>query len=114
MIETSVYTLLAPLNSNRVYPLLMPQNPTLPAIVYSRIASTPQNVLSAPPTLDQVRLQIDVWASTYKAAKTLAASVRNAMETASFSATLQSDDDSYEPETGLYRVSSDYYVFERG
>jgi hypothetical protein len=114
MIEIDIFDRLKGLVSNRVYPIIMPQNPTLPAVVYTRITNTPINVLGHQPTLDQVRVQIDVWANTYKESKTLAKSVRNAMETASFSATLQSDDESYEPETGLYRVSSDYYVYERG
>jgi len=114
MIEITVFDLLKSLVSNRCYPLVMPQNPTFPAIVYTRIASTPQNVLFGGTTLDQVRMQIDIYAKTYKAAKTLAKSVRTSMETAAFSATLQTDDDSFEPETDIYRVSMDYYIYERG
>ena len=113
MIETSIFTLLKTLVGNRCYPLVMPQNPTLPAIVYQRIASAPSNTLATPPTIDQVRLQIDSYAATYSEAKSTALSVRNAMESATFKATLQSDDDSYEPETRLYRVSMDFYVYER-
>ena len=114
MIEESVFTALRGLVSDRVYPLQMPQLPTLPAIVYTRIANTPQNVIYGRPTLDQVRIQIDAYATTYKGAKDLAQSIRDAMETsATFSATLQTDDDFFQTDTDLYRVSSDYYIWER-
>lgn len=113
MIETSVYTTLKNLVNNRCYPLQMPQNPTFPAIVYTRIANTPINVLDRPPTIDQVRLQIDAYAKTYTAAKDLGKQVRDAMESATFKATLQTDDDFFEAETDLYRVSLDFYIWER-
>jgi hypothetical protein len=113
MIETSIFDTLKTLVSNRCYPLQMPQNPTFPAIVYTRIANTPINVLEGRPTIDQVRVQIDCYAKTYTAAKTLYSSVRSAMESATFKATLQTDDDFFEAETDLYRVSLDYYIWER-
>lgn len=114
MIEEDVFDLLKSLVSNRCYPLQIPQNGALPAIVYQRIANTPNNQLEGKPTLDQVRMQIDAYAKTYKAAKLLGKSIRTAMENAPFSATLQSDDDLFEPETDVYRVSLDFYIYERG
>lgn len=113
MIETSIFTALKTLVSNRCYPLLMPQSPTLPAIVYQRISNQPSNILDKSRTLDLVRIQIDCYSTTYSGAKTLASSVQSSMQTATFSATLQNDTDFFEAETDLYRVSLDYYVWER-
>jgi hypothetical protein len=113
MIETSIFNALKALVSNRCYPLQMPENPTYPAIVYSRIAGAPFNVLDASASIDQVRMQIDCYALTYDGAKTLSASVRDAMESAAFKGTLQFDIDFYEEEVKVYRVAMDFYVWQK-
>jgi len=113
MIEQSIYSTLGSLVSNRVYPLTMPQNPTFPAIVYTRVSINPENRLEGGSSLDQIRIQIDSYAKTYSAVKSLAESVRSAMEAASFKGTLQLEQDFYEPDLGLYQVTQDYYVWER-
>lgn len=113
MIEQDLFDTLKPLVANRVYPLVMPQNPTYPAIVYNRISSAAQNVLEGGSTIDQVRIQVDTYATTYSAAKSLARLVRLAMEGASFKATLQTDQDFYESDLSIYRVSQDFYLWER-
>jgi len=113
MIEQQIFDALKGLVSNRCYPIMMPEKPTFPAIVYSRIANVPYNTIVSASTLDQVRVQIDIYANTYSAAKTLSASVRTAMEAASFKATLQTDQDLYEPDVKVYRVSQDFYVWDK-
>lgn len=113
MIEQDIFNALKSLVSNRVYPLVMPQSPTYPAIVYNRIANTAQNTLEGGSSLDQVRMQIDVYATTYSAAKTLSDQVRSAMEAAAFKGTLQTDQDFFEPDVNLYRVSLDFYVWQK-
>ncbi len=112
MSDSIVFDALRALVSNRCYPLVMPQNPTYPAIVYSRISSNPENVLEGGSTIDQVRIQIDCYATTYGSAKSLAEQVRTAMEQASFKGTLQFDFDDYEPDVKVYRVVQDYYIWE--
>jgi|LakMenEpi03Aug12_release.lakeMendotaPanAssembly.Ray.scaffolds.fasta_scaffold669702_2 hypothetical protein len=113
MIETSIFNALKALVSNRCYPLQMPENPTYPAIVYSRIAGTPFNVLDTSASIDQVRMQVDCYALTYDGAKTLSDSVRGAMESAAFKGTLQFDTDLYESEVKVYRVVMDFYVWQK-
>lgn len=113
MIEQDLFNALKGLVSNRVYPLVMPQSPTYPAIVYNRIAVNAQNVLEGGSTIDQVRFQVDTYATTYAGAKTIAAQVRVAVEAASFKGTLQSDQDFFEPDINLYRVSQDFYIWEK-
>lgn len=113
MIEETIFNTLKTLVSNRCYPMVMPQNPTLPAIVYTRVASSPQNVLEGGSTIDQIRVQVDSYATTYSAAKSLAVSIRSAMETATFKGTLQTDQDFFEPDVKHYRITQDFYVWER-
>lgn len=113
MIEEDVFNALKGLVSNRCYPLLMPENPSYPSIIYTRISSTPENTLNGGATIDLVRFQIDSYAETYSAARTLAASVRTAMEAAAFKGLLQTDQDFFEPDVTIYRVTQDYYVWRK-
>jgi hypothetical protein len=112
-IEQQIYTALSAIASGRVYPLVIPEKSPMPAIAYLRIASTPENTLDGGATIDQIRIQVDTYANTYAEAKTVSASVRTAMESASFKGTLQTDQDLFEPDVKLYRVTQDYYVWKR-
>jgi hypothetical protein len=114
LIEEEVFDALRNLVNDRCYPMQIPQNAPTPAIAFSRVASTPQNRLEGGASIDQVRIQVDLYETTYKKAKELAALVRAAMEGASFKGTLQSDEDFYEPDVKYYRVSMDFYTWERG
>lgn len=62
---------------SRTYPMLLPQNPTYPAITYGRISNTGTNGSTA---LKETRYQIDCWAATYAGTQTLAAAVKAALE----------------------------------
>jgi hypothetical protein len=113
MIESDLFDTLSDLVDGRCYPLVMPQNPTLPAIVYSRQSSDPQYRLEGGASLNQVRMEIDCYAHTYAAAKALSESVRLAMESASYKGTLIFDTDFYEPDVKLYRIVMDFYLWEK-
>lgn len=113
MIEQTIFDTLKGLVDNRVYPLVMPQNPTLPAVVYSRVGNSPEYTLSCPATLDQHTFQFDVYAKTYLGAVTLAAQVRTALEQSAMKGTLQTTLDFYEDDVDLYRVSTDFYLWGR-
>jgi hypothetical protein len=112
-IESQIFDALKSLVNNKVYPIVIPQKATMPAVVYNRIATNAQNVLAGGATIDQIRFQVDTYATTFAAARTLAAQVRLAMEGAIFKATLQSELDFFEDEINYYRISQDYYVWER-
>jgi hypothetical protein len=113
MIETEIYDTLQSLVGGRCYPVLMPQEPTYPALVYSRQASNPQYRLEGGSSLTQARVSIDCYAQTYDAVKSLSAQVRQAMEEASFKGTLIFDTDFYEPDVKLFRILMDFYVWEK-
>jgi hypothetical protein len=114
MIEQQIFDTLKGLVSNRAYPLVMPQNPTLPALVYTLVATNAQNTLCNPPaSLDQVLVQVDAYATTYLEARQLAEQARSAIEQSDLKGTLQSAQDFYEPDPVVYRASIDLYCWHK-
>lgn len=110
-LQTDIFSALGPIVNNRVYPLVMPQAATIPAVVYTRIANNAQNVLEGGSTLDQVRIQIDTYATTFAECRNIADQVRSAIE--GIKGTLQTEQDFWEVEVNYYRISQDYYIWER-
>lgn len=120
MLETKIYsalsadTTIAAQVSARIYPLVMPQNPTLPAITYQRVSGGQVNDLSGYSNLENPHISIFCWATRYDECKELADDVHDAMDSATaFKATLFSDLDGFDPETELYVVSQDFSCWNR-
>jgi len=104
---------------NRVYPRVMPESATVPALVYSQI-SAPHEC-----TMDNARyveesFQLECTAGDYKTAKQLAVAVRNALEgfqgamggTAVHGIFIQSERDApWDMETLHYRTDVDVKVW---
>jgi len=57
--------------NTRIYPLVMPQDPKLPAITYQRISNNPVNMLAGYSGLANPHMVINSWAMNYHEAKTL-------------------------------------------
>lgn len=95
--------------AGRVYPLKLPQNATLEAIVYHRIAGPRDITLSGPSSSGRARLRFDCWAERYSEAKTLLVAVRDALDAVSGAFAATSEDDFYDDEAEVYRASIDYY-----
>lgn len=103
----------ATLVGNRVYPIILPQDPTLPAITYQIISQSPTggNI-----HIHNMRLQVDCWATSYAGADALAAQVVAALrlygvrssQPALLSAYDVNRQDLYEPDTEEWRVSMDF------
>ena len=125
MLEVGLYAFLAAdsglsaLVGTRIYPLLLPQEPTLPAVVYQRISTNPLGHSNdGPDHLVRVRMQFRCHAATLLAAKGVADAVRAALD--GYSGTMgtvdvkgvfrvdEGDDD--EPETATFSVRADYYI----
>jgi hypothetical protein len=115
ILETRIYSLLSSdvtikqRVNTRIYPVVMPQDVTLPAISYQRISSDPANTLSGFSGLKQSSVAINAWARTYDEAKQIAAEIHAAMEKATaFKCVLINDMDGYDQDINLYVVSHDY------
>lgn len=103
----------------RVYPVMLPQKPVLPAVRYttissSRVVSSQRDLALAAP-----RIQVDVFASTFAAADNLAQLILRRLSAARGrfgsapvqGAFFESERTGYEPESELYFVSRDYFVW---
>jgi hypothetical protein len=108
--------------SRRVYPSLMPQNPTLPAIVYTLISGQQEESHDGPSGLARPRYQFDCYAETATGAFALSEALRLALH--GFSGTLGGSGGVtcggilfagkrvlYESETRIHRVSIDYLIW---
>ena len=85
--ETTLYTRLSTyagltaLVSTRIYPLIMPQGVTYPAVTYQRIATEPrESCMVEDVGWARARVQVTAWADTFTSAKAIAAQVRAALQ----------------------------------
>ena len=100
--------------STRIYPIWLPTLTQYPAITYIRISGLPENDLQGYSNLENIHLQIDAWAKTFKQAKALSTCIHTAMGTATaFKALLTADNDIYEDDAEVYRVIQEYSIWDR-
>ena len=119
LLETKIYSALAA-NATvaakvgaRIYPLIMPQNPTFPALTYQRISSNPINDLGGFSGLENPHIVINAWGTRYDTVKELAEDVHVTMDAATaFNALMVSDIDGFDPDTNLYMVSQDFSCWD--
>lgn len=112
----------------RVYPQILPQNATLPAIVGTQTTGIRMSHLHGAASLARPRYQLDAWDSSFTGAATLGALIRARSEAyvgtmpdprtspvtdIITSMTFIDDREGYEDDVsgGSYRVSADYWVF---
>ena len=117
----SGYAGLTALTSTRIYPVILPQGPTYPAVTYQRIDGPREHALASDMGLAHPRIQVDSWGKTYASAKSVATQVRGALQRWAdtgadpvvLDSLLESDEDGYEPETGVFRVRQDWIIWHR-
>lgn len=103
--------------SDRVYPVQMPQDATLPCITYQRMGSPYEYHLRGYATLQRVFIQVDVWGPTFKQTREFSTVVARIINAATaFSAKLDSDADLAEQMPDgewVYRVTQDWSIWNR-
>ena len=86
MIETALYTILADdagvggVAGDRIYPIGVPQDRTLPAVTYQQIAGPRDHTFDGASGLVVGYYQVTAWAATYAAAKGLSEKLRAALD----------------------------------
>jgi hypothetical protein len=105
--------------NDRIYPVRLPQGVTFPAISYQRISGQRTHAISGVSALARPRFQISCWGSDYGSVKAVAEQVRKCFE--GFSGTMgagisaqsmvDDDHDEYDPETQIYHVPVDIFVW---
>lgn len=111
MIEQTIFSTLNGLVGGRCYPMVAPDSPTCPYIVYQNIANKPEVCLDGNIPISNTRMQIDAYEKTYSGVKTLKASIDAAMLAAAFKNVPLMQQDIYEAEVKLYRVQQDYSIW---
>lgn len=118
-IETDLYSRLSTfaglvaLVGTRSYPLLLPQNPTLPAITFQKISNVREQAHSGDSSLQHPRYQFSCWAETYAEAWAVAEQIRLALQgiTSAGGGFYENAVDLYDPETGWYHVPVDITIW---
>ena len=110
-IEKNVQSTLGALVSGRCYPLVSPEKPVTPYLIYQNVANTPEVTLSDGIPISNTRMQIDCYAKTYGEVKSLSDAVQNAMANASYTNVPLMQQDLYESDVKLYRVQMDYSLW---
>lgn len=111
-----VYSVLGTLVFNRVYPVVAPQNPTYPFMVYNVVSVTPNATKATTSVSDKIRVQVDMYDKDIDALNTLASSVRDALDllTGTYSSIIVStcrfdgQEAPYQNEVRVYCISQDY------
>ncbi len=113
--------------ANRLYPLVLPQGPTYPAVTYARISRKGRRTLGGTVALVNSRFQFSCWAKSYREAKAVAAELESALQSYSgqmggaggvrvLDGEIDNEQDQYEPESapGIYHVPVDVLLMHEG
>ena len=103
------------------YPVLLPvlDESGLPALTYQVISSQPDATLDGASNVTEYRIQYDAWGKTYTGVKAVQDALRQVLDgysgllsdgTVVFDVIRDTASDLYEPDSRLYRVTSDYRV----
>jgi hypothetical protein len=112
----------AALAADRVYTEVLPQGPTVPALVFTEVAGGDDVALDGPTGARSRRVQVDAWAATREEATSLALAAKAALAghvgaaaglcvDGVFFLTERWD---YDAETRLYRTSADFKIWTTG
>lgn len=105
-------TTLGGIFGGRLYPAVAPQTAADPFGTYQLIAGVPENALAGAMPLTNSRYQVDCFSRTKATVDALAQSVRNAMDAAAaFKSVCVLQQDLYEDEAQLHRVSIDFSIW---
>jgi len=113
---------IAALVGPRIYPVQLPQKPTLPAITYIRVSRKPTQHRGSPRAKHhRCRFQFDVWANTYGGAVAVRSALFDAMGELTRTTNprvdvslVQDDRDAFEADPGRWRGIVDYYIWHEG
>lgn len=109
--DAAIQTHVGATPASRIYPMVLPQKPTLPAITFQRVSNVRANSFDAGGGIDNPLLQVDSWAVTRKAARELAMEVKRVVEASTtLNAWLVNDAEFFEEDVDprMYRVAQDF------
>lgn len=107
--------------STRIYPLVMPQQPTMPALVYAMVDNNREQVHRGQTTGVKARVQVTCWGATEASAAAVKDAVRLAMIGAQGSVASVTIDgvvcegevEGFEPDTTRHWIALDFFIWHR-
>ena len=109
---------LAALVGTRVYPGLLPPQPTYPAVTYAIVSDVPEHAMGTDPGAKTARVSVTVWSLSYKAAKDCADQVvaalsryRHASAPTIWDTLMDNQLDTYDDTVRAHGVVTDFRVF---
>lgn len=127
MIETAIRSILindaaVSAITTRCYPVMIPQAPTYPLMLYTKVSGTHDHSLSGPTGLRRTRMQIEAWDKTLDEANVLARAICGALD--GYIGTVAgvkigsclvglAPHPIIEPELGVHRVVQDYMIYHK-
>ena len=111
MIQEQVFAATSSLVGGRMYPNVAPNNVQKPYLVYMRVSSQPENTLADGVPIENTRVQIDCFDTTYAAVVALAESVKAALRASEITSLLILEQDQFEPDAQLHRVILDFSLW---
>lgn len=113
--EATIYTTLAPLVGNRVFPLVAPEGTQLPFIVYQRVSGEAAQFMDGSlPNRENGRFQISVWSATASQSTDISKQAETALcaQQATLQTTVLSGRSAmYDPDTGTYGSMQDFSLW---
>ncbi|MDP9192299.1 MAG: DUF3168 domain-containing protein [Acidobacteriota bacterium] len=112
---------LSALIASRIYPKVLPQQPTMPAIVYQLIDNDREQVHRGQTTGTKARVQLTVWGNSEASVSAVKEQMRLAMIAAHGSVasvtidgvTCEGEVEGYEPDTMRHFIALDFFVWHR-
>lgn len=110
-------TVLTALVGARIYPLQLPQEPTLPAITYQQVSALPNLTHNNTVGWTIYRYQLDIYADTYLALIQAGEALKTAMRqwywaNQRYTAFQDNEQDDIDPDRGQYRRTFDFMIDE--
>jgi hypothetical protein len=114
--QLSTHPGLSALVADRIYPMsIAPQGVAMPYVTFQRITTGPTYMHGTDTGISREGIQIDCWADDADVVRTVAVQLKNALNTwledTVNRAFIVGDQDGYEQDTQLYRVSIDAEVW---
>jgi len=103
---------LTPLQSDRFYPITLPQEPTLPASTYLMVSAAPRYGHDNEKQFNPQRIQFDFFAASYLEVHALAEAMSNALRNYPVTVFQDNRQDIPEPELSRFRITMDFRFME--
>ena len=112
MADSSVTQIIGSGDDAKITPIVRTQDAGLPAVAVTSVAVNPVNLLNGTSGMDENRVQVDSWASSYEGSRALAQACRAAIEASG--SLMMSELDNFDASaelSGEYCVTQEFSVW---